>query len=354
MRRPSKTQNDWLRSSIKNKIMPPFDEWRRNKQINDYDAAVAPYVDEWESRLLENPTTISTNHDREKLSTTIKERIKKVDKFSLSTRHGFNTTIENKLVHKIEMLGGSALELRNCAIKLVDCQERDNQSNSLIMINCWVDDLRLSPKSLRYLDLQGGGVNRITSPLPNQQSPFLGSVHIASSVKFSSAIENAQAFRNLRHHLIAIHNMEAASVFHTAEMRTLLKRQNKLDKFFNHIYRGISDYGNSTVRPLLLFIFFSVGNFLVFYLSDGATVPEGTADVGWQLLLQDESKIGIAARSATITLTQIVNPLGIFGLKSLVIAKSAMLVVSNALLCFAATTSLAFFVLALRRRFRLS
>jgi hypothetical protein len=354
MNKPSKEQRDWLNESHKVNVMPPLEEWCRNKQIQNYDSAVGAYVSAWESKLSEMPTIIPTGHGREILFSTIKERLPKVNKFGLITRQGFKATIENKLIHKLEMLGGSKLELRNCAIKIVDCQERDNFSSSLIMIDCWVGDFRFAPKSLNYFEMQRGGVDRIASPLPNQQNPFLGSVSIASSVKFSAATENAQAFRNLRHHLMAIHNLEAASVFHSAEMRTLYRQQNRLDKTFNLIYRGISDYGNSTVRPIILFFVFTLGNFLIFYFADGAAVPAGTADTGWQLLLQEQGRIGNAVRGATITLTQVVNPLGIFGLKSLVVAKTAILVATNALLCFGATVSLAFFVFALRRRFRLT
>lgn len=83
-------------------------------------------------------------------------------------------------------------------------------------------------------------------------------------------------------------------------------------------------------------------------------MPADTANAGWQSLLHSATPIGNALRSATITLTQIFNPLGVFGPRGLVVAKSVILVVSNAVLCFSATTALAFLVFAVRRRFRLA
>lgn len=352
MGRPSKGQQDWLDDKQKARTLEDFGDWSRKRGISDANRAAQEFVDEWESALAAGPTAINFTFGQQELLNAIKGKIPKINKFGINARKDFTAEVENKLIQRLNIQGGNKLKLRNCTIKEIDCRETERASSSLVLINCWVGYLRIGSRSLNYFEMRGGGVRRLRTPLPNEDNPFVGSVTVAPSVAFSPDLENAQAFRNLRHHLMAMHNQEAASVFHSAEMRTLFKQQSRLDKVFNVLYRGISDYGNSTGRPLIWFSIFALINFMVMVLSNGAV---STSQVeGWQRALLTTDCTGNILRSATITFIQILNPLGVFGLRHLVVAKSMPLAASNAILCFAATVSLGFFIFALRRRFRLA
>ncbi len=344
----SKDQKAWLSAAEKVKHFETYPEWRQKHQITDVIKSYELYLDDWERTLPTEATIISTRNVDKELGRAIARRLAKVNKFGLEAADAFEEEFENKLISDVTIDHGS-LKLKHCAIRRLHCWH----GASVTLVNCWVGLMQIGENSLNYFEIRGGNIARLESPLPGQLNPFRGSASIVDA-KFDSLLENAQAFRNMRHHLSAIHNQEAAAVFHSAEMRTLFGQQNKLDKIFNLIYRGISDYGNSTTRPLWLFSAFALINFAIFFATDGAVVSGDVANTGWQLALHEGGWAGDALRSATITLTQIVNPLGIFGVKTIVTAKSISLVISNLVICLAATVSLGFFVFALRRRFRLA
>jgi hypothetical protein len=350
-RKPTKNQKSWLAESDKTKFFLPFGEWRQNERVEVSREGYKRYVDAWAAQLADGHASIRLNND-ELLATAIVAKLGKIDRFGLDLRQPFKARIEGKFIRTVTMRGGINLSFKNCTIQRINCSAQDGPS-TLSISNCWIGSLVMEPRSFRFFEMKGGGVTDLQSPLTSEHGPFVGSVNIVGAY-FSPKIENAQAFRNLRHHLTSLHNQEAASVFHSAEMRALFNEQGVLDRVFNLLYRFISDYGNSTVRPLIWFLLFATLNFFLFFITDGVIVSGGSNAVGWQQLLLDESTFGAALRAGTITLTQILNPLGIFGHRSLLIAKSLGLVVANAGLCLFATVSLAFFILALRRRFRLA
>jgi hypothetical protein len=350
-RKPTKDQKSWLAERGKTKFFLPFSEWRQKEKAKVSPKNYERYVDAWAAQLADGDTSIRLGNDK-LLATAIVEKLENIDRFGLDLTQPFNARIEGKFIRTVTMRGDINLSFKNCTIQRINCGARDGPS-ALSMSDCWIGSLVMEPKSLRFFEMRGGSVTDLQSPLTSEHGPFVGSVNIVGAY-FSAKIENAQAFRNLRRHLTSLHNQEAASVFHSAEMRALFNEQGVLDRFFNLLYRFISDYGNSTVRPLSWFLLFAALNFFVFFITDGAIASAGSEAVGWQSLLLDESTFGVALRAGTITLTQILNPLGIFGHRSLLIANSLGLVVANASLCLFATVSLAFFILALRRRFRLA
>jgi hypothetical protein len=351
MNAPSDKQRTWLSASYQPLYFKTFGSWRQSRDVRDWEQTYEEYLDEWQSQLINGSPIVTTRGNNDQLQKAIVARLPKVDKFGLEALDGFKIELDGKLVDWLILDARPTLTLRDCAIRNISC--RSGSKSRLVLTNCWIGQIEIGVESLIYFEMTGGGVGRLESPLPTQQNPFLGSASILN-VKFSSDAENAQAYRNMRHHLSAIHNQEAASIFHSAEMRTLFKQQNRLDQAFNLIYRGVSDYGNSTTRPLWLFSLFALLNFIVFVATDGVTIPKDVADTGWQLALHNVDNVGNILRSATITLTQIVNPLGIFGLKTLVTAKSLLLAVVNVVLCLFSTLCLAFFAFAVRRRFRLA
>src|SRR5690348_16419954 len=266
MQKLSGEQAAWLCDDRKSEFLTSFEDWARSRDVRDRRAAFEQYLGEWESKLANGPTIISLSVGPEDLFEAIRAKIQQIDTFGINIRHGFKAQIRDKRLQSFDIQGSAQLQFQNCAIKEINCRDRDGASSSLTLIDCWIGNFNIGPKSLRYLEMKGGGVKRLQTPLPGEGNPFVGSVSIVSPVKFSPDIENAQAFRNLRHHLASIHNLEAASVFHSAEMRTLYKEQNGLDKLFNLTYRIFSDYGNSTIRPFILFLFFAAVNCLIFSL----------------------------------------------------------------------------------------
>jgi hypothetical protein len=348
----SSEEKSWLSRHDPPKFFLPFSEWRERARAPHSSEGYEKYVDAWAAQLTDGDSSIRTGLGNEQVAKAISAKLKNINRFGLDLRPPFKVRIEGKFIRTVTMHGGVNIGLKNCAIQRIVCGNQDGPSR-LSMTNCRVGSLVIEPKSLRFFEIKGGGIEDLQSPLTSEHGPFVGSVNIVSAY-FSPKIENAQAFRNLRHHLTSLHNQEAASVFHSAEMRALFNEQGLLDRFFNLLYRFVSDYGNSTVRPFSWFLLFAALNFFLFFITDGAVASAGSEAVGWQHLLLDESTFGAALRAGTITLTQILNPLGIFGHRSLLIANSLGLVVANAGLCLFATVSLAFFILALRRRFRLA
>jgi hypothetical protein len=348
----SKEGNDWLSLSDPPDYMPDFDSWRRERQPIQ-SLTFDDYIEDWRKRLNSKPCIIDTG-THSSVSSSIRKLSGQIDKFGMVTRQDESSyKFESKLISVIQLKSANTIELTDCVVGRLEVLEATRRSN-IQLNNCWVGELNLCSSCLKSLEVNGGGIERIRCPLPYEQSPFTDSVAI-KKVWLSPKSDNAQAYRNLKHHLSSMHNYEAASVFHSAEMRTIYAEQSSLEKIINLSYRVASNYGASSGRPFLWFLFFVILDFLLFWSVDGAIpVLDETTETGWREALSGTSSTNVALRAGLLVLTQIFNPLGIFGFKGFVTAKTVGLALANVVLGFFATLSLALCLLALRRRFRWS
>ena len=122
--------------------------------------------------------------------------------------------------------------------------------------------------------------------------------------------------------------------------------------FVSHLYEGMSDFGSSVLRPFLwLLLLYSVSVCAIFY-SGGAEVPPLSDLVGWQRTLIDPAW-GEYWRAFYLALQPVVNPIGIFGPKWLLIPRYSELAAWLSLHGFLSLILLALLIFAIRRRFKI-
>jgi len=146
--------------------------------------------------------------------------------------------------------------------------------------------------------------------------------------------------------------LDAAGPVHAAEQRISRQKLDYIDQIFSVLYDWASEYGGNTFWPVAWFLVWAGVSFAVLFVSEGTVLSERPLS-GWQHVLNGSTLAASAARAGYLTLNQIFNPLGIFGINPLVIPRTTWIAAASGFVCFLATVSLGLLVLALRRRFRL-
>jgi hypothetical protein len=346
LRKKSKSDDLWLDQDLQIEWLPPFEHWRGDSRSK----TVMSYVEEWIAACAIRPVGIPAD-DRFGSWDEIDRKIEKADRFGLRLNVDKAVAISGKLIHTLEIDGVGPLTISNCAIKNLEL--RQDRRRNVRLENCKIGSFRLSASCVATLEIVGCSVRTMSAPAPSQASPFTGSVEVRRS-NFSPAFENAQAYRNLRHHLGTLHNHEAASIFHAAEMEAEAGRQSVVDRAISFCYRWLSNYGGSSARPLIIFAILVLANFLLLYGTDGVTLlAEPKEADGWHFALYGLDETARLLRAAVFAISQVFNPLGIFGTRLLLSAETPTIALASALLGLASTIAFALFVLAVRRRFRL-
>jgi hypothetical protein len=346
LRTKSKSEELWLDQGCQIEWWSSFENWR----VEHPRKTVVSYVDEWIAACATHPVGIYAA-DNFGSWDEINQKIEKAHRFGLRLNVDRAATISGKFIHTLEIDGDGPFNFTNCTIKNLELKQ-DGRRN-VRLENCKIGSIQFRASCTATLEIVGCSVRRLSAPTPNQASPFTGSVEVRKS-NFSPAFENAQAYRNLRHHLQSLHNHEAASVFHAAEMQAEVGRQSIVDKFVSHFYRTVSNYGGSSARPLVIFAIFVFLNFAFLYSTDGAIlIGDVSESDGWRFDMYGMDQHARALRSAVFALNQAFNPLGIFGTRLLLSGKTWDIALISLLLGIASTAAFALFVLAIRRRFRL-
>lgn len=342
--------------------LPNFSDWWKQEHRDlpnsdgEWKNAANAYVEEWAANLAKGPAGIrltAGGGPEMAVSSRILFECEKADRYALVIEQGdTKLSLNDKRIiyFRTRASANSKLKFENCAIDTL-CLDGPV---SIEMKQSWIRVLEITETAkIRGFSIDGGGIETISCPRPGRENPFVGSVSLRGA-RFSSDPKNAQPYRDVRHHLNTIHNYQAASYFHAAEMAASWKTQGRVDKFANYIYWAGSDYGTSTGWPLAWFLLFTVANFLILFFMNGVTVVGAEADnFGWREALAPENEFAVALRAIVLTFSQVLNPLGVFGPKSLVVAKTVALEAANLSLSFFATLALALSLLAIRRRFRL-
>lgn len=307
------------------------------------------YVDAWIKTSATHPTILNVT-EPEVTKAVQRRQGDLVNVALIASRPETDLRLKNCRIFKLEIHNYSTIYLDGCSVRALQLR---NGPVNLTIRNCQIGKFELSGSTIAYLDIDKSRILRVTCPSPSSTNPFLGSVSIRRT-KLSSNWENAQHYRNARHHLAALHNHDAASKFHAAELQTELGRQSSIDKVISFTYLLLSNYGESTLRPLLWVIAFLLLNTGILFFCDGVVLANASNEIfDWRTSLYGSGLEPEILRALALSFSQIFNPLGIFGTKAVVAAKSPLLEVVSMTIGFFGTLSLGLFVLALRRRFRL-
>ena len=252
---------------------------------------------------------------------------------------------------------GSAANLRlsNCNIRELVLNPTLNAD--IRLRRCNIGTLRVQQGSLRHYEMQGGSLLNVDCPPPGPGNPFTGKVAFTEDVFFpresdTYILPGPQPYRNLRYHLRALENAQMANVIHSAELAVEREDDSWTNWFVSHLYEGMSDFGSSALRPFLwLLLLYSVSVCAIFYWS-GAEIPPLSDLVGWQRALNDPAW-GEYWRAFYLALQPVVNPIGIFGPKWLLIPRYSELAAWLSLHGFLSLILLALLIFAIRRRFKI-
>ena len=272
-------------------------------------------------------------------------------------------TIKDLFVSKIRLdcrQGSISLHLTNCTISEIEIFSAHTTSSaaSLQISSSRIGQIIAKPKSIENLSVIGGTVLNIVTPPPGADNPFVGNVSF-SNVFFPRTSKyifagGPQQYRNLRYHLMALHNEKNANIIHSAELAVERETDSSINKLISIIYETFSDFGNSTLRPIYWFCVFSIAVMAIVSFFDGALVQSQTSYIGWQTALIEDSPKGNITRAVVLTVQQILNPLGLLGLKALTIAKNGWILALTSIYSFLSVTLITLFVFSIRRRFKLN
>lgn len=163
---------------------------------------------------------------------------------------------------------------------------------------------------------------------------------------------NVQTVRNLRQHLLDHNNRLAAGVLHSVELAHERPHERWPSRVISYIYEVGSDFGNSTVRPAG-WLFFSLLSVTVIAAAFDLVSVGANGLHGWQEKLGETDWWHRLFRSFIYAGQSILNPLGIFASRSLVIAKTELAALFLTPLSLIGTLAVILLLISIRRRFKL-
>lgn len=258
--------------------------------------------------------------------------------------------------------GGNNVRLEDCFIGILEIV--DDAKARLTLDRCYVGKLSLYNKALEDLGIKDSALLSISAPisLDPSENPFRGRVSIertyiprrVQEIHDPSGREGAvHEFRNVRTLLTAKNDALAAGVFHGAELTLERQGDTGPTKLASALYELMSDYGNSTIRPLIALVsILSAMIWTVLYF-DVVKPADIDALAGWQLTLCGTDLEARALRGLTYSLQTIFNPISLLTPKPLLVTGNWLWSLLLIPLGLAGTLAVALFVLALRRRFKL-
>jgi hypothetical protein len=148
-----------------------------------------------------------------------------------------------------------------------------------------------------------------------------------------------------------LENAPMASLFYRLEQLVERKDLVWFDRHISRVYSLLSDYGSASWKPFawLLFLIFVT---VILALLDGGAVSDNLP--GWQQTLQGEECGTRLERAFLLALQATINPIGIFGVRNFVVPKTVLLTVWMIIHGIIAAILIALFVVAIRRRFKMS
>ena len=252
-----------------------------------------------------------------------------------------------------------ASECRIRKLKILSGGSNKNPS-SVILQNSNVGLLTVDVGAVKDLHVRGGCVLDFGCPPPDAGNPFVGSVTFELNVFLPRQTRNyplsgPQCYRNMRAHLRKLENTTAANLFHAVELAVEREKDSWTNRTISRLYEWFSDFGGSILRPFLWLVLFFCGTLLIVTNCD-CVVPAFDSHemtIGWRAFLTEESIEAKWAAALYIVFQSILNPLGIFGHKSLVIPKQPWVAIWLAIHSAISLLLTALAITAIRRRFKL-
>src|SRR6266705_1554859 len=254
-------------------------------------------------------------------------------------------------------VGDVKLHIDNCSIAHLQFL---GVAAEVTLLDTHVGNLEIAPAALKHYEMKGGSLLNVNCPPPSDGNPFIGTVSF-KNVFFPRKrkvfiLQGPQPYRNMRHHLRNLENAQMANLIHSAELAVEREDDSWTNRILSYLYEWLSDFGSSALTPLLWQVFLlSLSMSLIFY-SDGAVLAfseSAPALVGWQTILIDTNESGDLARAVYLALQPVVNPIGIFGPKSLLVPRYPWLAVWLSLHGVLSVILLALLIFAIRRRFKI-
>lgn len=219
-----------------------------------------------------------------------------------------------------------------------------------------IGTIKLEHNAVAHLDMQGGCILNLECPPPGSENPFTGSVSLSNVFLPRSTekylLEGPQPYRNFRYHLRSLENAQTANLVHAAELAVERRADTKTNKLLSVLYETFSDFGSSTLRPLLWLGLLLMLSATITYITDGAALVEQPY-VGWRSILEQQDGNGRLSRALVLAFQSTSNPLSILGGKSLVVPKYGYLALWSAIQGLFSVVFIALFVFAVRRRFKM-
>lgn len=270
-------------------------------------------------------------------------------------------TFNNLTVRRLIIQGykNTSLVFENCRISDMRLgSPRYQYETKLVLNNTWIGNLELYAACSKNFEMVGGGIFNLDCPPPDSDNPFTGSVTFQKVFLPRTAkvypIEGPQPYRNFRAHMVKLENTPAVNFIHAAEQALERETDTRFNKFLGYCYEYLSDYGSSTLRPLLWFAIFLVFNATLIYWVDGTVqaLPDEFYS-GWRTILLEPDVSSKLSRAIMLALQSIFNPFGVFGVRTLVVAQQVWLNLWLGISGLFSAVLIALFVLALRRRFKI-
>jgi len=277
---------------------------------------------------------------------------------ALSIEHPMELRLSSLLADRIQISSSSVrLHIDNCSIAHLHLPA---PATEVTLHNAHIGNLEILPGVLKHYEMKGGSLLNIICPPPSGGNPFTGTVSFKDVFlprkRKVFILQGPQPYRNMRHHLRNLENAQMANLIHSAELAVEREDDSWTNRILSYLYEWLSDFGSSALTPLLWQVFLlSLSMSLIFY-SDGAVLAfseSASALVGWQTILIDTNESGDLARAVYLALQPVVNPIGIFGPKSLLVPRYPWLAVWLSLHGVLSVILLALLIFAIRRRFKI-
>lgn len=276
--------------------------------------------------------------------------------FLISARTAEPLRLDSLYIFDLHLAGGNVKKIIIENSRIATLQVSGSHSE-LDIRNTYIGKLVIHPGSLKRCNMHGGGISQLDIEPPGSNNPFTGSIWFANTwfPTEKDMPQGAQPYRNMRHHLRSLSNMQMADFFHALELRTERRQETWTNKAISYLYDAFSDFGASILRPILWLLLLGVAAAYILIIADGA-VPTRTLEssaVGWQTALLGDNIAAPITRGFYLSFYSIIHPLGLFGGQPILVAStpwlSSLLIVEGV---FAATL-IALTIFALRRRFKL-
>lgn len=284
-----------------------------------------------------------------------------INSFIVSAGTGnFHLTLSNLRINRLVIRANPGqhahINFSNCDIKHVafyhDCHATLKDTN--------IGTMELD--NINNLQTNGGSIFNFECPVPGNQNPLSGSI-IFKNTYFPRNTKNklltgAQPYRNMRHHLMSIENGQMANLFHTLELAVEREDDSNFNKIVSYTYEYLSDFGSSALRPILWWVLIGlIGSMVLLYTTPPVPAFDSSSTyyTGWRSsLIASNDPLNEAHRSIYMSYQSMLNPLGILGLKTLLVPAKGWQTFYLLFQGLLSAILIALTIFAIRRRFKIN